>query len=151
MEYILSLLGLIFIIVGLWVRLGGLKGIHLFKGIPAILPSGYIYAAFPVGFWLIGIGIASLWPQSSWTQDVVGGGAIACLLISVLLMAWKPNLLKPFWLRWLEENYGHVLGELFEEARLMGVKEWEEETRTQEGLEAWANEVARKNGWQRRR
>jgi hypothetical protein len=49
------------------------------------------------------------------------------------------------------KNYEPVLGDMFEEARKMDIKEWDAQTRTQEGLERWADSVARKHGWQRLR
>jgi len=70
-------------------------------------------------------------------------------LVAVILGFWTPNWLLPSWLRWLMENYEHVLDGMFEEARKVGVKQWEKETRTQEGLERWADSVAKKHGWRR--
>ncbi len=64
---------------------------------------------------------------------------------------WQPWWLKPAWLRWLEENYGDVLEDLFAEARAMGMRKWAEQVKTQEGLERWADGVAQKHGWQRQR
>ncbi len=74
--------------------------------------------------------------------------SIASILI---LLIWQPRWLKPIWLRWLEDNYGHVLELMFEEARQMGVRTWEAQVKTQADLEAWADSIAKKHGWQRLR
>jgi len=70
-------------------------------------------------------------------------------VLVVVSLIWQPRWLKPFWLRWLEDNYGHVLEEMFEEARQMGVRNWEAQVKTQADLERWADSVAEKHGWQR--
>jgi hypothetical protein len=73
------------------------------------------------------------------------------LLIAIIISFLKPNFLKPYWLRWLEDNYGHVLELMFEEARQMGGRNWEMQVKTQAELETWADSVAAKHGWQRLR
>ncbi len=69
----------------------------------------------------------------------------------ILILIWQPRWLKPVWLCWLEDNYGEMLDEMFEEVRQMGVKKWEKETRTQADLERWADSVAKEHGWRRLR
>lgn len=64
MQYILASLGIAFISTAVWARLGGIKWVYLFKSVPGILPSGFIYATIPVGIWLFSIYIASFEPQS---------------------------------------------------------------------------------------
>jgi hypothetical protein len=70
------------------------------------------------------------------------------LILVLGLLIWQPSWLKPYWLRWLEDNYGHMMDFMFEEARRMG-RSWEAQVRTQADLEAWADSVAQRRGWQR--
>jgi hypothetical protein len=62
-------------------------------------------------------------------------------------VVWKPRFLKPWWLKWLEDHYGHVREDILEAAR--NEKDFEQQTRTKADLAAWADSVARKHNWQR--
>ena len=97
-----------------------------------------------MGLGIVTIGLKMVFPE--WNLLI----PMAIFFITgVILGLWLPDWILPMWFRWLVENYEHVLGEMFEEARQMGVKKWEKETGTQAELERWADSVAQKHGWQR--
>lgn len=70
-------------------------------------------------------------------------------VIFAAILVWPPRWLKPAWLQWMEDNYGHVLEEMFAEARQMGAHTWEAQVRTRADLEKWADSVAQRHGWRR--
>jgi hypothetical protein len=63
------------------------------------------------------------------------------LIMGFAFMVWPPNWVKPAWLHWLEREYGYCLDILVEEAQKMNRWEWEAKVRTQEGMQAWIDEV----------
>jgi hypothetical protein len=67
----------------------------------------------------------------------LGGG-----ILYLIFTAWKPSWLKPKWILWLETNYEQQTIEfMFDQARRDG--QWRKRTETDEGLKAWAEEMAR--------
>jgi hypothetical protein len=70
-------------------------------------------------------------------------------VLPVVFLIWQPKWLKPHWLQWLEDNYGHVLDDMLAEARRMGQWNWEARVKTQANLEYWADTIAQKQGWKR--
>jgi hypothetical protein len=137
-------IGLFCLIVSLAARLGYLKFFFVIKGVPGIYPKSLIYALIPLGLLFL---FALIFSE---LEKVLANVVLFILMIVVVItLMWQPGWLKPAWLRWLEDNYGHVLEEMFEEARQMGVHNWEAQVKTQADLERWADSVAEKHGWQR--
>lgn len=68
------------------------------------------------------------------------------LLVMLLLAIWPPRWSKPKWLQWLEKEHDDIKALLWEDARTRGKWEWQQQVRTQEGLEAWVEEVRGKHG-----
>lgn len=62
----------------------------------------------------------------------------------ILLNLFTPSLLKPPWLRWLEQEHRDILHLLRKDAREKGFRVWAEQVKTQEELEFWTNEVRQK-------
>ena len=121
---------------------GRFKGLYLVKGFPFVVPAGIIYTGFPAGIGsLLFAAIALFVSNIRIGRVLIVLTCYATMLSSLVLMVWKPRWLKPWWLRWLEDNYPHCLNDLLEEAR-GGGKAWERRIRTQEDLEAWAEQVA---------
>ncbi len=136
--------GFFAIYLGIMVRIG--KWRHLFLGgsFPVLAPVGSFLIAIPMGLGFITIGLMGVLPEY---KDPLTIPLLFFVFSAVILGFWTPDWIFPTWLCWLQNNYEHVLGDLFEEARQMGIKEWEEETQTQTGLESWAKRVAKKRDW----
>ncbi len=145
----LTIAGLALIGIGIGARLGYFKTLYLVKGISGLYPSGYIYAFVPAGIGFLLLAFIMLSPDRRLAQDIVIYGLSSLLLLSIILMTWKPKWLKPWWLRWLEEHYGHVFEDMLEEAR--NTRDFEQQTPTEVDLAIWADSIAQKRGWQRLR
>jgi len=135
--------------LGIVARLGRLKRTFITKGIPIIHPKTLVYALIPTGLFFL---LMPLWGS----EDLLGrtSSFILFLVLQLLIVTtliWQPYWLKPSWLQWMENNYGHVLDDMFEEARQMGGYNWEAHVKTQDGLEKWADSVAKEHGWHRLR
>ena len=111
-----------------------------------------IYAMMPWGLFFLALPPIFLWAGENALDEGPSASVFFGLAgLAIVSLIWQPRWLKPYWLRWLEEHYGHVLEEMFEEARQMGAYEWEAQVRTQADLEQWADRVAQQHGWQRLR
>lgn len=133
--------------VGIWARLGRFRSLYLIKGVPGVYPSGYAYAGIPAGMGFLLLAVALLMPDRRLGGNLAGFGSWSIILLSVILMIWKPRWLKPWWLIWLEDYYGHVLEGILEEAR--NDKNFEQQTATEADLAEWADKVAERYGWRR--
>jgi hypothetical protein len=140
----LFLFGLWEVCTGVMVRSGRWRGLLLYRGVAIVAPTGAFLIAIPMGFGTIAIGLMIVFPGN----DLIGLIMIFAFLSGVILSFWAPDWLFPEWAQWLMNNYDNVLHIMLEEAQQMGVKEWEEETRTLAGLENWAKRVAEKRGLQ---
>ena len=139
-------MGLLCLVAGLAARLGYLKFLFVIKSVSGIYPKSSVYALIPLGLLFLS---ALIFPMvEGATVNVIFFGLMILVVVSLI---WQPGWLKPAWLGWLEDNYGHVLEGMFEEARQMGPRNWEVQVKTQAELENWADGVARKHGWQRQR
>jgi hypothetical protein len=144
---LLIVVGFSLIGIGLGAVMGYFKTLYLIKGIPGLYPSGYVYAFIPAGMLSLLFALAFVLPSRELAGDIVAFGSLGIILLSIILMTVRPKWLKPWWLKWLEDHYGHVLEDILEEAR--NTKNFEQQTRTQADLAAWADSVAQKHGWQR--
>ncbi len=135
---------------GLAARLGYLKRMFITKGMSGVYPRNTIYAMMPSGIFFLSFPLIFLWAGED-AIDKMPSAAVffGLMLLIVVSLVWQPRWLKPAWLQWLEDNYGHVMEEMFEEARQMGRDNWEAQVETEADLEHWADSVAQKHGWQR--
>jgi hypothetical protein len=124
---------------------GHIKGLYLIKGIPLAAPASVVYTGFPAGIGFLILAIALLIPNIEIGRAIVVATCALMMLSALVLMLWKPRWLKPWWLRWLEDNYPSLINTLLEEARQAG-RAWETGIKTQEDLEEWAAGVAAKYG-----
>jgi len=104
-----------------------------------------------IGLQFVVIALMIVYPYPHYFGKLLGYLLGVLAFSSLILAAWSPGWIKPTWLRWMEDNYMHVLEEMFDEARAMGRFDWEKRVRTQAELEQWAESVAQKHGWQRLR
>lgn len=148
MLLILFLIGLVFLTIGIWGRNDGFKALYLVKGIPGIMPAAVRNMFIPFGITLLTLGIIMSGHVESieTRQDLFSFVVMPMMFVSLILGAWTPKWLQPQWLVYLEDEYGSVMWKLLEEAR-KDVPNWEKRVRTQEGLEAWAEETRIKLGY----
>lgn len=149
MATILFLLGIAFLSMGIYVRLGGFKSLYLAKGIPILMPRALQNFAMPLGLTLIATATTSsqiLFPSVETRQQLTLWVEMPIFVIGLILVAWAPRWLKPRWLVYLEDEYGTVMWHLLDEAK-KDVRGWSRRVRTQAGLEEWAEETRKKLGY----
>lgn len=143
---------LVIISLGVATRFGYSKRLFITKGIPGVYPRYSVYALIPIGSAFLSALFFRYVFGPNWSDNGFYMAIFVLLmLLALITLFWQPHWLKPYWLRWLEDYYGHVLEEMFEEARQMGAHEWEAQVSTQADLERWADQVAQKYGWRRLR
>lgn len=131
----------------------GVSGLLGYRRRAYIYPFEYGYVTSGVNYGSIPLGIMA----TSWAILLILPLAEAwhtgCLLTSsllgvlgVLLGMLQPKFMMPKWYRWLKENHADVLPLLREDVREVGYDIWRKRTDTQEGLEAWVEEVRQKHG-----
>jgi hypothetical protein len=134
------------ILLGIILRLGKFRQIYTGRSMPVYAQREIFHLAIPIGLGFLIVGLMGVFPNF---KDPLTYPLAFSFFATMILAIWQPWWLKPTWLRWLEDNYGHVLEKMFAEAREMGRREWAEQVKTQEGLEQWADSVAQKHGWRR--
>jgi hypothetical protein len=147
MAILFVLLGITFLVVGLRMIFSDDKFWWWSKSNP-VVPTSVVFAAFPAALLLFLLAFIFYYQSYIPTEvknNLVLFGGIPLLIISVALSIWQPLWLKPKWLRWLETHHGSVLALLQEEARKEEWSVWQNQVRTQEGLEEWVEEVRRKH------
>ncbi len=143
-----NMVGLVLFGLGLAARLGYLKRMFIREKTTGAYSRNTAYTLMPAGLFLL-----SFYPISLWTGDGPMGDPLALAILAVLFalplvtLVWQPTWLKPAWLQWLEANYGPMLEKMFKAARQMGIPQWEDQVKTQAGLEQWANAVVQKKKW----
>jgi predicted membrane protein len=139
--------GFTFTFLGIMLRMGKLRWIYAGRSLPVYAQREVANVFIPIGLGIFVIAFLVAFPD---LKDLFTYPLAFLFFTYLVLAVWQPEWLKPAWLRWLEKNYGHVLEEMFAEARAMGRRNWAEQVKTQESLERWADSVAQKHGWQRR-
>ena len=145
---VLMVLGIVFLLIGIHVRLGGFKSLYLSKGIPILMPRALQNAPIPLGVTLISLAVSiSNWVPDSVTRGLLFDWVVTPVFIASLVLAvWNPRWLRPQWLNYLEDEYGTVMWHLLEDAH-HNPREWTRRVRTQAGLEEWAEETRKKLGY----
>lgn len=140
--------GMSFLIFGILMRLGVSKS--------WFYPSTGLRDAPVMGFGMIpmGLGVLALafslmageygWLGRQSVSFLIFGVSFPVFFLGFVFMAWRPHWLKPRWFRWLEDNYGDIIGELRKDAQRLD-RAWLDRVRTREGLEQWAEEVRQRH------
>ncbi len=139
--------GIGFLMMGIYIRLGGFKAFFLATGIPILMPRALQNIFISLGviqllFLLIGIFV----PDIEMRQKLLIWVICPSFILSLLLAVWPPRWLRPQWLNYLEDEYGTVMWKLLDEAR-KDVPNWSRRVRTQAGLEEWAEETRKMLGY----
>lgn len=137
------LVGFFLIGLGLLGRAGGIKHMYMLTFNPE-RPVDIIYAAIPLGIGSILVSIAIFTRGAPISRILVIIAFTGGIIISFVLMAWKPRWLKPDWLQWLELNFDERTREfMVKQARKEG-RAWHKRVAKEEGFRIWAEEMAQK-------
>ncbi len=140
--FIAGVIGITFLYLGVITLNGSYKVWYL--GPKIFPPQAIVYGTIPVGIAFLEISVLSIFAPllgpdiAGW---MVGLLVLPVLLIAIVLAIWRPKWIKPKWVNWLETNYSNKIDILLEDAR-KDPEAWKKQVATQEGLEAWAREVA---------
>lgn len=136
LNYALPVMGAIFVIVGVYFRLGNLKKVY-WKSPRSVV--GYI----PLGLVFIAGGFTN-WAsqQSKPVYYAYLAVFIALAGITLYLTARPPEFIKPEWTRWVEKHPKSI-----QKAMAASVDDddsWKSRVTSQAAVDAWARELARK-------
>ena len=137
-NYAVSLLGIVFIFAGVFIRLGNLKQVY-WKSKRSMVVVGYI----PLGILFI---VAGLYESASKQGGLVFYAYIALLAIVVILTLYlvtrPPNFLKPDWIRWIEKYPKAVQKAMAEDVEIND--QWKQNVTSEAAVDAWAKQLSRK-------
>ena len=72
------------------------------------------------------------------------------IVLAIVFALWQPDWMKPEWLVWLQQNHSGVISllreDLMHNRRGAAFKAWKRRVSTQQGFEAWVEEVRREHG-----
>ncbi|MCP4535614.1 MAG: hypothetical protein GY832_00535 [Chloroflexi bacterium] len=129
------------------VRVGLIKSWYILEPLPGLLSGTMVYGAPMFGLGFIAIALLAMLPVES--GDIVGYGIFfICMsfgMAGFVLAAWQPRWLKPWWVQWLEYEYGYCLDILIKEARAMGRWNWEAQVSTRANFEQWVDSVVERH------
>lgn len=141
-----GIIGFVFTYLGIITLNGSYKTWYL--GPRIFPPQAIVYGTIPIGIASFEISVISIFVP-------LLGPDIPSMLVTLLVLPttlaglvlafWRPRWIKPRWVNWLEENYNDRIDILIEDAR-KNIESWKARVATQEGLEAWAREVAGEPG-----
>ncbi len=136
LNYVVPLLGILFIFAGVIIRLGNLKQVY-WKSSRSMV--GYI----PLGILFI---VAGLYDAASKQGSLVFYAYIALLVIvvalTVFLAARPPNFLKPDWIRWIEKYPKAVQKAMAADVEVND--QWKQNVANEAAVDAWAKQLSRK-------
>jgi len=135
-NYAISLLGIIFVFAGVFIRMGNLKQVYWRSSRSMV---GYI----PLGIVFI---VAGLYDSASRQGGTKFYAYIALLVIVVGLTIYcaarPPDFIKPTWIRWIEKYPKAV-----QKAMAADVEDnsnWKENVTSEAAVNAWAKQLSRK-------
>lgn len=145
----LMIAGITGIGLGTWTWLGGNRAWYLVPNYYVLLPKGMYYALPLGGLMFITFGISLLFPNSRIGDIIMYWVTFPLFVTVILVVIFQPTWLRPAWVRWLEENHGDILEILLTEGRK--TPNWGKRVSTQEGLEAWVEEVRSRHNLKKQR
>ena len=144
---VLLVSGIGFLTLGIYIRLGGFKTFFLAKGVPVLMPRALQNIPFLLGIILLLFPlVVTLAPTVDMRQKLLIWVITPLFILSLVLAVWNPRWLRPYWLNYLEDEYGSVMWHLLDEAG-KDAPGWSRRVRTQAGLEEWAEETRIKLGY----
>lgn len=130
-------LGVPFFLLGLAIRQGWTNKWYLHTQLVPYMPPSTMYALFPLSLAFFLLPILFILPISQELKAnlLIWGWGI-CFSLMLIFPIWKPNFLKPKWLRQLEAEYPpDVIAYFRQEWSKMDRDEWARKISTEEGLE----------------
>ena len=103
------------------------------------------YSSIPIGVFILLQATVFFVDFSSIPSIVSLTIIIGLLATAVWFWLSPPKFLHPQWYRWIQENHGDIWPLLREEAA-KDYEQWFQETKTQEGLEVWIENVCQQQG-----
>ena len=141
----MGILGLFFLGIGIYTRLGKGKLWYLIEGVSVIIPDGFKYVMIPMGILCISLEVlgSNLVPFDS---RVTIGNAILWpqLGIMLILAVWQPSWLLPRWLRILRQTYGTKITNALLKEAAQDWRSWVKRVETDAGLKEWAAKTYQK-------
>ena len=128
-------LGIALIGIGIYRYKGPINVWYIAYGIVTV-DSNYLAIPIGVSLLLLAFATASIVPNE-WKMLLV----VLAIITTILGLIFAKRLLKPAWLRWLEQEHGAILPMLRIEIQEMGPENWNRRINTQADLEEWINEV----------
>ncbi len=137
---LLVLLSFLFFSFGIYRLKGPVSASYLAYG--TTVEANYFAVPIGIGLAIWALSVSPLTPDKCKLTVLIIGTVVG-------LVAAIPArlLLKPRWLRWLENTHGNIMPLLQSEIREEGLSNWDRRINTQIELEQWVIEVRRKYGW----
>ncbi len=138
LNYAISLLGIIFIGVGVFIRMGNLKQVY-WRSKRGMVMVSYI----PLGILFI---VAGFYEAASRQGSLVFYAYIALLVVVVIATVYcaarPPDFLKPDWIRWLQKYPKTVQNAMAADVEVN--EQWKENVASEAAVDAWAKKLSRK-------
>ncbi len=130
-------LGIPFFLLGIAIRQGWVNRWYLHTQFIPYMPPSTMYSLIPLSFAFFLPPIILALPISGEVKDILIFSTWGiCFLLMMTFPIWKPNFLKPDWLRRLESKYPPDVIDYFrKEWKKMDRNEWAQKIRTEEGME----------------
>ncbi len=136
--FCLFFLGIPFFLLGVAIRQGWVNRWYLHTQLIPYMPPSTMYGLIPFSFVFFLLPIIGVLPVRPELKGVLLlFGWVVCLLLAIVVFPiWKPNFLKPKWLRRLEAEYPpDVIAYFRQEWSKMDRDEWARKIGTEEGME----------------
>jgi hypothetical protein len=143
-------IGLFGLIAGILAHLGIYKSLYAMKSYPAFAPNALAYILIPGSVLCFMFALIPFLPSVEIRRNFLAYVIFPYQVFLIVLATWRPEWLKPKWLRWLEREHGDIIELLWKDVR-EDRWNWESRVRTQAELEAWVAEVRKRHrakyGW----
>ncbi len=141
-------LGVPFLLIGIAIRQGWINRWYLHTQLIPYMPPSTAYGFIPLGLGFCLSAIALILPVNNQLKaDLFLGIPCIGILLALIFPLWKPNFLKPIWLRRLETRYPPEAVEFFQlEWKKMNREEWANKIGTEEGMQELVALVTDKYG-----
>ena len=134
-SLILFCLGALMVGIGIYRYKGPINVWYIAYGIVTVDAN---YLGIPIGISLILLALATTPIMlEGWRMPIV----VLAIAVSILGLLFAKRILKPVWLRWLEQEHGAILPMLRIEIQEMGPENWNRRINTQAELEEWIKEI----------
>lgn len=136
LDFVILLMGLAFIFIGLYIRLGNMKAVYWKspRSMTSYIPLGLVFITANY------LDEMALQPRPIYYAYIV----LFAALVAVTLW-WStnaPDFIKPQWVRWVEKHPSHIQKAMAAEAE--GNKDWLMNVTSETAVDNWARQITRK-------